>query len=104
MANKALDKRQRLLEDHAKAENIYKALVEIGDEKNEISLKYQNTNMVFLEFENNEIANQFIERLQNQQVLSGLINKNTVRLVFHKDVLNEDLETIKEAVYSSSKS
>ena len=104
MANKALDKRQRLLEDHAKAENIYKALVEIGDEKNEFSLKYQNTNMVFLEFENNEIANQFIERLQNQQVLSGLINKNTVRLVFHKDVLNEDLETIKEAVYSSSKS
>ena len=104
MANKALDKRQRLLEDHAKAENIYNALVEIGDEKNEFSLKYQNTNMVFLEFENNEIANQFIERLQNQQVLSGLINKNTVRLVFHKDVLNEDLETIKEAVYSSSKS
>jgi threonine aldolase len=60
--------------------------------------------MVFLEFENNENANQFIERLQNQQVLSGLINKNTVRLVFHKDILSEDLETTKEAIYSSSKS
>ena len=60
--------------------------------------------MVFLEFKNNENASQFIERLQNQQVLSGLINKNTVRLVFHKDILIKDLETIKEAIYSSSKS
>ena len=103
MASKALDKRQRLLEDHTKAENVYKALVD-NQENNGFNLKYQNTNMVFLEFENNENANQFIERLQNQKVLSGLINKNTVRLVFHKDILTEDLETIKEAIYSSSKS
>ena len=103
MASKALDKRERLLEDHIKAENVYKALLD-NHKNNEFNLKYQNTNMVFLEFENNENANQFIERLQNQQVLSGLINKNTVRLVFHKDILSEDLETIKEAIYSSSKS
>ena len=103
MASKALDKRERLLEDHIKAENVYKALLD-NHKNNEFNLKYQNTNMVFLEFENNENANQFIERLQNQQVLSGLINKNTVRLVFHKDILIEDLETIKEAIYSSSKS
>ena len=103
MASKALDKRERLLEDHAKAENVYKALLD-NHKNNEFNLKYQNTNMVFLEFENNENANQFIERLQNQQVLSGLINKNTVRLVFHKDILIEDLEIIKEAIYSSSKS
>jgi threonine aldolase len=103
MASKALDKRQRLLEDHTKAENVYKALVD-NQENNGFNLKYQNTNMVFLEFENNVNANQFIERLQNQKVLSGLINKNTVRLVFHKDILTEDLETIKEAIYSSSKS
>ena len=103
MASKALDKRERLLEDHTKAENVYKALLD-NHKNNEFNLKYQNTNMVFLEFENNENANQFIERLQNQQVLSGLINKNTVRLVFHKDILIEDLEIIKEAIYSSSKS
>ena len=103
MASKALDKRERLLEDHSKAENVYKALLD-NNKNNEFNLKYQNTNMVFLEFENNENANQFIERLQNQQVLSGLINKNTVRLVFHKDILIEDIETIKEAIYSSSKS
>jgi len=103
MASKALDKRERLLEDHSKAENVYKALLD-NNKNNEFNLKYQNTNMVFLEFENNENANQFIERLQNQQVLSGLINKNTVRLVFHKDILIKDLETIKEAIYSSSKS
>ena len=103
MASKALDKRERLLEDHTKAENVYKALLD-NHKNNEFNLKYQNTNMVFLEFENNENANQFIERLQNQQVLSGLINKNTVRLVFHKDILIKDLETIKEAIYSSSKS
>ena len=103
MASKALDKRERLLEDHTKAENVYKGLLD-NHKKNEFNLKYQNTNMVFLEFENNENASQFIERLQNQQVLSGLINKNTVRLVFHKDILIKDLETIKEAIYSSSKS
>jgi len=103
MASKALDKRERLLEDHTKAENVYKALLD-NHKNNEFNLKYQNTNMVFLEFENNENANQFIERLQNQKVLSGLINKNTVRLVFHKDILIEDLEIIKEAIYSSSKS
>ena len=103
MASKALDKRERLLDDHTKAENVYKALLD-NHKDNEFYLKYQNTNMVFLEFENNENANQFIERLQNQKVLSGLINKNTVRLVFHKDILIEDLEIIKEAIYSSSKS
>ena len=103
MASKALDKRERLLDDHTKAENVYKALLD-NHKNNGFNLKYQNTNMVFLEFENNENASQFIERLQNQQVLSGLINKNTVRLVFHKDILIKDLETIKEAIYSSSKS
>lgn len=103
MASKALDKRQRLLEDHTKAENVYRALIE-NLENDEFNLKYQNTNMIFLEFQNNENANQFIKRLHNQQVLSGLINKNTVRFVFHKDILNEDLETIKQAIYSSSKS
>ena len=103
MASKALDKRERLLEDHTKAENVYKALLD-NHKNNEFNLKYQNTNMVFLEFKNNENASQFIERLQNQQVLSGLINKNTVRLVFHKDILIKDLETIKEAIYSFSKS
>ena len=103
MASKALDKRERLLEDHTKAENVYKALLD-NHKNNEFNIKYQNTNMVFLEFKNNENASQFIERLQNQQVLSGLINKNTVRLVFHKDILIKDLETIKEAIYSSSKS
>ena len=103
MASKALDKRQRLLEDHTKAENVHRALIE-NLENDEFNLKYQNTNMIFLEFQNNENANQFIKRLHNQQVLSGLINKNTVRFVFHKDILNEDLETIKQAIYSSSKS
>lgn len=103
MASKALGKRQRLLEDHTKAENVYRALIE-NLENDEFNLKYQNTNMIFLEFQNNENANQFIKRLHNQQVLSGLINKNTVRFVFHKDILNEDLETIKQAIYSSSKS
>lgn len=102
MANKALDKRQRLLEDHLKAKHVYMDLVDKKNEKVEFSVKYQDTNMVFLEFENNQIANKFIEKLKNQKVLSGLINKNTVRLVFHKDIVDDDLEVIKEAIYSSS--
>ena len=102
MANKALDKRQRLLEDHLKAKHIYMDLVDKKNENVEFNVKYQDTNMVFLEFENNQIANKFIEKLKNQKVLSGLINKNTVRLVFHKDIVDGDLEVIKEAIYSSS--
>ena len=102
MANKALDKRQRLLEDHLKAKHVYMDLIDKNSENSEFNLKYQNTNMVFLEFENNQIANKFIEKLKNQKVLSGLINKNTVRLVFHKDIVDGDLEVIKEAIYSSS--
>jgi len=35
-------------------------------------------------------------------VLSGLINDKTVRLVFHKDVSTDDLEHVKEKIYSSS--
>jgi len=102
MANKALDKRQRLLEDHLKAKHVYMDLVDKKNENLEFNVKYQDTNMVFLEFENNQIANKFIEKLKNQKVLSGLINKNTVRLVFHKDIVDDDLEVIKEAIYSSS--
>ena len=102
MANKALDKRQRLLEDHLKAKHVYMDLVDKKNENVEFNVKYQDTNMVFLEFENNQIANKFIEKLKNQKVLSGLINKNTVRLVFHKDIVDDDLEVIKEAIYSSS--
>ena len=102
MANKALDKRQRLLEDHLKAKHVYLDLVDKKNENVEFNVKYQDTNMVFLEFENNQIANKFIEKLKNQKVLSGLINKNTVRLVFHKDIVDDDLEVIKEAIYSSS--
>ena len=74
-----------LLDDHTKSENVYQALL-YNHKNNEFNLKYHNTNMVFLEFKNNENASQFIERLPTQQVLSGLINKNTVRLVFHKDI------------------
>lgn len=102
MANKALDKRQRLLEDHLKAKHVYMDLIDKKNENVEFNVKYQDTNMVFLEFENNQIANKFIEKLKNQKVLSGLINKNTVRLVFHKDIVDDDLEVIKEAIYSSS--
>ena len=102
MANKALDKRQRLLEDHLKAKHVYLDLVDKKNENVEFNVKYQDTNMVFLEFENNQIANKFIEKLKKQKVLSGLINKNTVRLVFHKDIVDDDLEVIKEAIYSSS--
>ena len=102
MANKALDKRQRLLEDHLKAKHVYMDLVDKKNENVEFNVKYQDTNMVFLEFENNQIANKFIEKLKKQKVLSGLINKNTVRLVFHKDIVDDDLEVIKEAIYSSS--
>jgi len=63
---------------------------------------YKNTNMVFLKFSDGANSQNFIKNLEKEGVLSGLINDKTVRLVFHKDVSTDDLEHVKEKIYSSS--
>ena len=57
----------------------------------------------FLIFQDNLSANKFIEKLEENNIKTGLIKKNIVRIVLHKDVNEKDLDGIVEAVnYSSS--
>ena len=47
--------------------------------------------MIFLSFEDNSSANKFIEKLEENNIKTGLIKKNIVRIVLHKDVNEKDL-------------
>ena len=84
--------------------NIYKKLTENRDNTNVIQeIEYKGTNMIFLSFEDNPSANKFIEKLEENNIKTGLIKKNIVRIVLHKDVNEKDLDEIVETInYSSS--
>lgn len=100
IANKALDCRDELLNDHIKAREVFDKI-----EKKDVftDLVYKNTNMIIIRFFSSEKANNFIDTLKNHQILTGLIDDVSVRLVFHKDVNTEDISKISDAInYSSS--
>ena len=100
----ALIHREELLKDHQKAQYIYKKLIENREKMDPIhEIEYKGTNMIFLSFEDNSSANKFIEKLEENNIKTGLIKKNIVRIVLHKDVNEKDLDKIVETVnYSSS--
>ena len=100
----ALIHREELLKDHEKAQYIYKKLIENREKMDPIhEIEYKGTNMIFLSFQDNSSANKFIEKLEENNIKTGLIKKNIVRIVLHKDVNEKDLDEIVETVnYSSS--
>ena len=102
MANKSLDLRERILEDHQKAKDVFDFLSEKQEFEAFFKAEYKNTNMIFLKFSDGANSQNFIKNLEKEGVLSGLINDKTVRLVFHKDVSADDLVHVKEKIYSSS--
>ena len=103
-AKYAINKREELLNDHDKTVYIYKKLDEIKEKLNSIDeIEYKGTNMIFLNFQDHDSSINFIENLEKRNIKSGLIRKNIVRLVFHKDINKGDLDKIVEAItYSSS--
>ncbi len=103
-AKYAINMRDDLLDDHRKTQYIYKKLCEIKEKLNLIDeIKYKGTNMIFLNFKDNTSSNNFIEKLEKENIKTGLIKQNIVRLVFHKDVNQEDLDKIVQTIiYSSS--
>ena len=102
MANKSLDLRERILDDHQKASDIFDFINKELESNSFFTVDYKNTNMIFLKFHDGNNSKNFIKKLEKEGVLSGLINNKTVRLVFHKDVSTDDLVHVREAIYSSS--
>ena len=102
MANKSLDLRERILDDHQKASDIFDFINKELESNSFFTVNYKNTNMIFLKFHDGNNSQNFIKKLEKEGVLSGLINNKTVRLVFHKDVSTDDLVHVREAIYSSS--
>ena len=100
----ALINREEILKEHQKAQYIYKKLIENKEKTNVIhEIEYKGTNMIFLSYKDNASANKFLEKLEEKNIKAGLIKKNIVRIVLHKDVNEKDLDEIVETVnYSSS--
>ena len=70
--------------------------------KRQDTISYKDTNMIFLSFEDMTVSSNFIKKLEDQNIRSGFIRKNIVRLVIHKDVNQEDLDKIVDAIVHSS--
>ena len=58
--------------------------------------------MIFLIFKDTTLSNNFLKNLEKRNIKAGLINKNIVRLVLHKDINKEDLDNIVETISHSS--
>ena len=85
------------------AESIYQKLKEREEELNLIeTISYKDTNMIFLSFEDMTVSSNFIKKLEDQNIRSGFIRKNIVRLVIHKDIKKEDLDKIVDSIVHSS--
>ena len=104
MARIALQNREIILEDHAKAKKVYEFLnSSLNNEKIE-RIVYKGTNMIFLNIKNEEDPNKLLDIFYNESINAGLIGEKSIRLVFHKDILNKDIEEIcNKLVHSSSK-
>ena len=102
-AKYAINMRDEILHDHEKTRYVYKKLSEIKEKLNLIDeIEYKGTNMIFLIFKDNKMSTDFLKKLEKGNIKAGLIKKNIVRLVLHKDVNNKDLDKIVETVSQSS--
>ena len=104
MARTALQSRESILEDHAKAKKVYDCLIaNLNNEKIE-SIVYKGTNMIFLNIKNDEDPNKLLDIFYDESINAGLIGEKSIRLVFHKDIVNTDIDKIcDKLVHSSSK-
>ena len=102
-AKYAINKRDELLHDHEKTLYIYTKLNEIKEKLKLIDeIQYKGTNMLFLFFKDTTLSNNFLKKLEKRNIKAGLIKKNIVRLVLHKDINKEDLDNIVETISHSS--
>ena len=58
--------------------------------------------MIFINVNEQEDPNKLLEILFNNSIKAGLIGEKSVRLVFHKDILEDGIDEISEKLIHSS--
>jgi threonine aldolase len=100
-ARYAIENRDHLLEDHKKASDVNNSIEK--DNRSFHTATYKGTNMLFFSFDTTDSAEIFRKKLEEKNIISGFIKKDIIRLVFHKDVEIDKVDSIVEAInYSSS--
>ena len=100
-ARYAIENRDNLVQDHKKAALVNNSIEKVNRAFHTVT--YKDTNMLFFAFEAPESAEIFRKKLEVNNIISGYIKKDIIRLVFHQDVDNREVESIIEAInYSSS--
>ena len=100
-ARYAIENRDNLVQDHKKAALVNNSIEKVNRAFHTVT--YKDTNMLFFAFEAPESAEIFRKKLEENNIISGYIKKDIIRLVFHQDVDNREVESIIEAInYSSS--
>ncbi len=84
----------KLFEDHEKARKI--ALAISQNYLFEVEVENVETNIFMVKVKPPFEANQIVEKLKSKGVLVSSIDKNTIRIVTHKDVSFEDTEKVCE--------
>ena len=102
MARASLESKDNLLQDHKKANSVYENISKKINNEKITSINYKNTNMILLKIAKNEEPNKFLEILNSNDIKSGLLNKDTIRFVFHKDIPIEDVDKISDKIIHSS--
>ena len=100
-ARYAIENRDNLVQDHKKAAFVNNSIEKVNRAFHTVT--YKDTNMLFFAFEAPESAEIFRKKLEENNIISGYIKKDIIRLVFHQDVDNREVGSIIEAInYSSS--
>ena len=92
-AKYALDTRDKLLEDHVKAEKVASFIQDMDDSSIE-KVIYMGTNMVFIYFDTKENAESFVKSLDDAKIRVGIFKPKIVRIVTHLDIGKEDLDKL----------
>ena len=102
MASKALENRECILEDHAKAKKVYEFLLLNLNNKKIESIDYKGTNMIFINIKSEEDPNKLLDIFYKNSINAGLIGDKSIRLVLHKDIPDDDISDISNRLLHSS--
>ena len=102
MASKALENRECILDDHAKAKKVYEFLLLNLNNKKIESIVYKGTNMIFINIKGEEDPNKLLDIFYKNSINAGLIGDKSIRLVLHKDIPDDDIGDISNRLLHSS--